>query len=216
VAQVVVAVSETERRTFCEHGVAHVEVLGHCLEAAPQPPGLAGREGLLFVGAVHEDNSPNADSLVWFLTAIYPEIRAAVPAIRLTVAGVQRSERIRQLAADGVTLAGHLPSLDDLYARARVFVAPTRYAAGIPHKIHEAAAHGVPVVATPLLASQLGWGDRELAIAGDAAGFASRCVELCRDATKWTAQRDAALARVREECAPEAFERVVRRIVLGG
>jgi hypothetical protein len=40
----------------------------------------------------------------------------------------------------------------------RVFAAPTRYSPGIPLKVHDAAAHGLPVVRTPLMAEQL---DRE-------------------------------------------------------
>ena len=50
--------------------------------------------------------------------------------------------------------------IDDIrpfYNQARLFVAPTRYAAGIPHKVHEAAAYGLPIVTTSLIAQQLGW-----------------------------------------------------------
>jgi glycosyltransferase involved in cell wall biosynthesis len=128
---------------------------------------------------------------------------------------VNRSKRIRELAGPGVRIVGHLLTLKDLYGRSRVFVAPTRYGAGIPHKVHEAAAHGLPVVATPLLARQLGWTCQELAIAEDAVGFAQQCVETYTDSEKWTTLREAALERVRRECAPEGFEANVREILQG-
>ena len=41
-----------------------------------------------------------------------------------------------------------LPPETILYDRARLFIAPTRFASGLPHKIHEAAAFGLPVVTT--------------------------------------------------------------------
>jgi len=210
-ASMVVAVSEAEKQTFLQHGIKRVEVVGHSLETLPAA--LASREGLLFVGAIYDDASPNADSLIWFLSEIFPLIQARVRDLRLTIAGVNRSERIRQLAGDAVVIAGELPSLSDVYAAAKVFVAPTRFAAGIPHKIHEAAAFGLPVVATPLLAAQLSWTAKELSIAEDAKTFAHCCVELYTNPDLWLRQRDAALARVRAECSPVAFSRQVARIL---
>ena len=211
----VVSVSETELRAFRDHGIERVEILGHSIEPDPGGTPFDAREGFLFVGAVYEEASPNGDSLIWFLTEIFPRIRERLGGVPLTIAGVNRSKRIRELAGPGVRILGHLPTLKDLYGRSKVFVAPTRYGAGIPHKVHEAAAHGLPVVATPLLAGQLGWTCEELAIAEDAATFADRCIETYTDSEKWTTLREAALERVRRECAPEAFEANVREILQG-
>jgi glycosyltransferase involved in cell wall biosynthesis len=103
--------------------------------------------------------------------------------------------------------------LTQLYADARVFVAPTRYAAGIPHKIHESAARGLPVVATALVATQLGWKDSaELLIGTDAASFAQKCIELYRNKELWMKLRQAGLDRVKAECSKEAFDRKLREI----
>jgi glycosyltransferase involved in cell wall biosynthesis len=94
------------------------------------------------------------------------------------------------------------------YDRARVFVAPTRFAAGIPHKVHEAASRGVPVVATTILASQLGWTDDiQMSVANDSTIFAQRCIELHEDREKWTRIRGTALDAIRNECSTEAFEK---------
>jgi glycosyltransferase involved in cell wall biosynthesis len=87
-----------------------------------------------------------------------------------------------------------------------LFVAPTRYSAGVPIKIYEAAAHGIPVVATPLLASQLAWTNRELAIAETAEAFAAQVIETYTNDATWASLRDAALDRVRRECSLEVFE----------
>ena len=213
-ADCVVAVSEQDGAAFKRHGIKNVCIIGHSVAPAPTSGAFEERTGFLFVGAVHEEESPNADSLVWFLTEVFPRIQeklgAAAP---LTIAGVNRSQKIRELAGPSVRITGPLADLTSLYAGARVFIAPTRYAAGIPHKVHEAAARGLPVVATPLLAEQLEWTDRELAIGDTAGDFAARCVEVYSDPVKWARLRDAALHRITIECSQDTFERRVYDIL---
>src|SRR5262249_48045216 len=124
------------------------------------------------------------------------------------------SGRIRQLAGPAVRITGLLQDLKPFYGNARVFVAPTRYAAGIPHKIHESAARGLPVVATELVAAQLGWKDNaELLIGTSADSFARKCVELYQGKELWTKLRKAGLDRVTEECSKEAFDRQLKDIL---
>jgi O-antigen biosynthesis protein len=209
----VVAVSEPERRSFLSHGIEHVEVLGHSIEPSPSPKEFEKRSGILFVGAVHEEASPNGDSLIWFLTEIYPKVREALGDIPVTIAGINESKRICELAKEPVRITGPVPSLEDFYGSHRLFIAPTRYAAGIPHKIHEAAANGLPVVTTPLLARQLDWTDHELAIAESAAAFSQQCIAVYNDPARWARLRNAALGRVRAECSPEGFEKRVAKIL---
>ena len=212
-ADCVVTVSANEEKIFRSHGIKRVEILGHSLEAIPAETSFDSREGFLFIGAVHNEASPNADSLIWFLESILPRIRGKLGDVSFTIGGLNRSDRIRAMVHPPIRIVGHLPSLDDLYAKARIFVAPTRFAAGIPHKIHEAAARGVPVVATPLLAKQLDWTDRELGIGDTAERFAECCVEIYTDRQKWLSLRETAITRVREECSPLAFEKRVRRLL---
>jgi GT2 family glycosyltransferase len=207
-ADCAVAVSQHDAEQFRKHGIERVHVVGHSIAPAPTPRGFDERKGFLFVGAIHEDASPNADSVIWFLEEILPKIRAELGCeIPVTIAGVNKSERIRQLAAPPVKITGHLLDLTELYDAARVFVAPTRYAAGIPHKVHEAAARGIPIVATPLLASQLGWRERDpFLVAADADAFARQCIELYRDRQLWTNLRNSGLEKIRHECAAQVFE----------
>jgi len=95
-----------------------------------------------------------------------------------------------------------------------VFVAPARFAAGIPLKIYDAAAHGIPIVTTPLLASQLSWtAGRELLVGADAPELAAECVRLYTDSSLWEQMRAAALARVTAECARTVFTDRLRKII---
>jgi GT2 family glycosyltransferase len=214
-ADCVIAVSSSDAATFRKHGIENVRVVGHALQPCPTPRSFSQRQGFLFVGAIHEEASPNGDSMIWFLEQVLPEIQAQLgPDIAVTIAGVNSSERIRQLAGPSVSITGHVPDLTSFYDAARVFIAPTRYSAGIPHKIHEAAARGIPAVATPLLARQLGWRDGDPFLVGaDAGSFAAKCVQLYDDESLWTALRNAGLERIRAECSPEIFEENVAKAI---
>src|SRR5881396_2161772 len=130
-ADIVISVSESERKEFEKHGIKNVHVVGHSVAPDLTSRTFRQREGFLFVGAIHEEMSPNGDSIIWFLERIFPIIRAKLShSIPLTIAGVNTSDRVRQLAAAPVRVTGQVPDLTPLYDSARVFVAPTRYSAG--------------------------------------------------------------------------------------
>lgn len=212
----VITVSEREAAVFREHGMTDVRVIGHGLTVRPTPRRFEERKNLLFVGLLAFDDTPNTDSLLWFTREVLPRLRDRLSEpVRLLAAGRTGSVEIEPLRADPVIhLLGRVDDLWPLYDQARVFVAPTRYAGGIPHKVHEAAAHGVPSVTTGLLADQLGWQDGDaLLAANDADGFVERVARIYGDAALWQSVRDAALARVANDCDPEVFARRVVDVV---
>ena len=208
---VVLAVNPVEAEVFRQAGVADVRVLGHALEPHPAATPFEDRRDILFVGAMDEDDSPNADSLDFFVREVMPKLDAMIGADWiLRVAGRNGAPRLQALASDRVQLLGRVEDLGSLYAQSRLFIAPTRYAAGIPMKVHEAAGWGLPAAVTSLLAGQLGWEDGKAVAVGDAPdAFARACQRLYEDAALWEAVRAGALARVRAECAPQAFAATV-------
>lgn len=210
-AGVILAVNEAEAGAFRAAGAADVRVLGHALEARPTEPSFAARGDLLFVGALDEDESPNVDSLDFFVREVMPKLDALIGAdYVLRVVGRNGASRVQALAGPRVQLLGRVDDLAPLYAQSRVFIAPTRYAAGIPMKVQESAAHGLPAAVTPLLARQLGWADGEAVTIGESAeGFARACQRLYQDAALWEAVRAGALARIAADCSPQAFEATV-------
>lgn len=211
----VLTVNNLDAETFREGGVATTEVLGHALEPRPTQAPFAARSDFLFVGALDEDESPNADSLAFFVREVMPILDRQIGTdYRLRVAGRCGSARVRGLAGPRVDLLGRVEDLGPLYEQSRVFIAPTRFAAGIPMKVHEAAAAGLPAAATSLLARQLGWSDGEALAVGDAADtFAAACARLYGDADLWNGVREGALARIAAECRPEVFaERIARAL----
>jgi GT2 family glycosyltransferase len=211
----VVSVSQRESAEFSRNGFEHVYTLGHALDIVPTENGFTARSGILFVGAIHEPESPNADSMIWFSRKILPRIQQILGAkITLTIAGVMHYEIEKQLEKESVLVLGRVKDLTTLYNQCRIFVAPTRYSAGLAYKVHQAAAHGLPTVATSLIGAQLGWEDgKELLIADDESDFAEACAKLHRDQPLWDSVRANAISRVAKDCSPEVFCAQLRTIL---
>jgi glycosyltransferase involved in cell wall biosynthesis len=192
-----------------------VHILGHSLTVNPTKETFENRQHILFVGAIHDDYSPNADSIVWFAENVLPEINKILESeVKFIVAGFNKSSRVATLASEQIVITGKLDNLDALYSASRIFVAPTRFAAGIPHKVHEAAAKGIPVVSTSLLASGLGWQDGvELLVADSPEDFAKSCVRLYCDSVLWEKLRLNALKRVEVDCSEQVFRENLKAIL---
>lgn len=210
----VIAVNSAERQHFVDAGVSRCVVLGHALEPKPTPATFAERTGILFVGALSA-SSPNEDAVLFLADDVLPLVRRSLGAdVPVTVAGANVSERVRSLADRGLSVWSDMEDLTPLYNGARVFVAPTRFSAGIPLKVLEAASRGVPVVCTGLLAEQLGWrAERDALIADTAEGLALAIERLLCDADLWERLRASALNRIAVDCNPESFRSTVAGVL---
>jgi glycosyltransferase involved in cell wall biosynthesis len=206
-ADCVVAVSESDAEIFRSAVTCEVVVVGHAVEPAPTPEPFEERKDVLFVGAIDVDDSPNVDSLVWFVESVMPLLDKLIGSSwRLRVAGTNKSQLARSLAGPRVELLGLVDDLRPLYGGSRLFIAPTRFAAGIPMKAHEAAAAGLPMVSSRLIARQLTWSNgRELMAADDPEEFALSCAKLYEDRQVWKKMRAEALRRVEMECSSHVF-----------
>jgi glycosyltransferase involved in cell wall biosynthesis len=101
---------------------------------------------LLFIGRLQY--FPNQNGLRWFLTEVWPLIRAAVQPVRLVVVGHAAPHEIAELSLPGVGFAGRVPSVEPYLERATVSICPLLEGSGTRLKIIEAMAAGVPVVST--------------------------------------------------------------------
>jgi GT2 family glycosyltransferase len=213
-AHTVLTVSERERSLFATKTRAKVRVLGHGIAATPDPPSFSARHGMLFVGALDGSSevSPNVDSLIWFAVNVMPMLDKTLGSgAVLNVAGRVEADEVRALAGPGIKILGVTPDLSELYGRSRLFVAPTRFASGIAHKVQEATAFGLPVVSTRLVADQLGRSDGlDIMVADTPAEFAEACRRLYTDANLWAAISVQALVSLERECSRAGFSAVVR------
>jgi lipopolysaccharide biosynthesis protein/GT2 family glycosyltransferase len=208
-AHAVIAVNTYEADFFTAAGIDNVHVLGHAVKLEPVDGDFADRRDLLFVGALNGDEAPNVDALFWFVEEVMPHLDRLIGVrYRVRVAGRGGAASLHKMSNPRVDMLGRVEDLTEHYGQARVFVAPTRFAAGVPHKLHEAAARGLPAVATGLLATQLGWtNEAELLVADTPEGFARQCARLYTNHELWQRVRNTALTRVATDCNPAEFDR---------
>ena len=215
----VVAVSQEEAREFRRQGIERVRVIGHALEPAPTTAPFEQRRDLLMVGAVEDERSPNGDALLWFVRRVLPRMRrewAGDPPRLWIVGHGTDSFGLRHRLGPEVVAVGPVADLTPYYEQARLFLAPTRFAAGIPHKAHEAAARGLPIVASELIAGQLGWktGEELLSAPGEEEeAFSEACRTLYTDRPLWERVRAGALSAVARDCDPTRFSEAIRDLL---
>ncbi len=213
IAETVIAVSAREADVYRQHGINNVCILGHTLSVMPGDKEFSSREGILFVGALRDEGSPNVDSLLWFVINVLPIIEVAIPEIKLYIVGDKAASSLASIEKENISFLGRLDCVAGVYNSSRIFVAPTRFAAGIPHKVHEAASMGIPCVTTPLLAMQLQWQhEKELLIGEDAKCFAEQCVRLYQDEALWQSVQEAGLTAVEKDCSDSKFQEELKAL----
>ena len=175
---------------------------------------FAEREHLLFVGNFR--HRPNEDGVRFFIREVLPKVREELPGVELLLVGDAAPQEFSQLSAEGVRLLGYVPDVDPLFARARVFVAPIRFGAGIKGKIGEALAYAIPLVTTNVGAEGMSLRDGEEALIADTAeGFAAAVVRLYRDEELWRRLASNAHAHVERHFSPRVVGRIVNDSVRG-
>lgn len=109
---------------------------------------------VLFTG--HLSHPPNVDAVLYFLRAIWPEVRRRVPGAVFQAAGCLPAERLqtaaRDLAGEGFELHPDVPDIRPYFWNASAYVVPMRFGGGVRQKIFEAWAMEVPLVCTTMAA----------------------------------------------------------------
>jgi glycosyltransferase involved in cell wall biosynthesis len=164
------------------------------------------RRGLLFVGGFGHD--PNCDAVKWFVSEVWPRIRAHIPSIIFTIIGSRPTEEILALGGNGVQIVADATDAELLeqYGRHRIAIVPLRYGGGIKGKVLEAFYHGVPAVGTRIGAEGIAESCGYFAIA-DGDDFADRVVELYSDERLWRLQQEAAWEFLSANYSALALER---------
>src|SRR4029077_15839892 len=123
-ARMVLAITAETAAPSRVSGHLAVRALGNAVARRAGSSGCEERDGFLFVGPAYADDTPNADSLIWFVDRVLPKIREELRRdVPLAVAGMQRAPLVRERAGSFTSL-GLVDDLTATYAAARVFVAP--------------------------------------------------------------------------------------------
>ncbi|MDF7673637.1 glycosyltransferase [Acetobacteraceae bacterium ESL0709] len=218
--QQVIAVTEHDAALIRQAGHDNVSILGHSLVPHPTQKPFAERQHMLFLGAFHDKDSPNMDSMVWFIREVLPVLveKSEASDWKLRIAGyIAPSVDLTEIASHpNVEIIGPVEDLAPLFDSHRLFVAPTRFAGGLPYKLHEAASFGLPIVTTPLLRDQVNWPEGEALLSvvpEDPDGFAAAIERLYKDEELWTRLRQNALEAVTKDANPLLFQKKLGEIM---
>ena len=204
-SDITAAVSEEEAALVREQvPSARVVVLPnvHTIPEDRGPP-FAERRDLLFIGGFRHD--PNVDGIAWFVREVLPLVRERIDA-HLWVLGSHPPDEVRALASPEVHVTGYRQDVDADFRRARVFVAPLRYGAGVKGKIGHAFSFGLPVVTTAIGAEGMDLEDGRHALVRETPeDFARAVVELYTDEELWRSLSTRSVEIVRDRWAPAAM-----------
>jgi GT2 family glycosyltransferase len=186
---------------------------------------FSDRNSLLFLGAIHEEVSPNHDSLLWMRDEIFPELEKGIRGVgdfQILIAGNITCEASRDVITEMeeefyfVKFLGLVKDPGVVFSRVRAFLAPTRYASGVPHKVHLAASHGVPTIATSLIGYQLGWTDQRAILTADTAfDFAACIIDAFIRTDNIAKVRQRMISAFNRDCDANLFDENVN-LLLGG
>ena len=130
---------------------------------APRPPRTAGPLRVGFLG--HMAWWPNQRGLEWFLSKVFPHIRAGV---HLHLFG-EGTEHLATGADPRVSRHGPVADLAEVWGTCDLMICPVVAGAGVCTKLAEAVYHGVPVIATSLATRGLPLSDDPCLTVGDSA-----------------------------------------------
>jgi glycosyltransferase involved in cell wall biosynthesis len=198
--------SEIEMAVIESHtfGQARVARLPWVTEAREAPIGsYAASRDLLFLGGF--GHPPNIDAVKMFVRDVMPLVTERLPEVRLKVVGSKAPQEVLDLQSSSVEVVGYVPDLDEVFAHARVFVAPLLAGAGIKGKVIEAMSKGVPSVLSPVAAEATGLVDGlDCRIVRTPQEWATAIVELYGSKKIWESTAEHALAAARRRFSFEA------------
>jgi GT2 family glycosyltransferase/ubiquinone/menaquinone biosynthesis C-methylase UbiE/glycosyltransferase involved in cell wall biosynthesis len=146
---------------------------------------LGCRQDIVFVAGF--GHPPNVDGALWLVREVLPMVQKAHPDIKLILAGSNPTTQIMDLRNDNIIVTGFLTEdeLDDIYASARVVVAPLRFGGGVKGKVLESMWKGIPCVTTSVGMQGLSDAEGFMQIADEPVEFARAINNLLVDDALW-------------------------------
>lgn len=157
--------------------------------------------------------APTVRAATRFAEKVWPAVQSAVPGARWVMAGARPAAAIRRLEElPGVEVHGDVDDLAPYLGQSAVAVAPMASGSGVPIKILEAMAAGVPVVADPWSAAGLE-DPAAVAVAGDSQAWIEALCRLLSDSSAAREQASRGLRAWREAYHPSVVRRQIRDVV---
>lgn len=185
-ADLVVTVCEQDKKWFQQLNkqVICIPNAVHPAEYRFRLPSARVGGPVVFIG--HLRYPPNLQAVRELIRSVFPLIRSQLPGTNLVIAGRKPPSGLRRLNGGGVSVLGDIADISTIWDQAAALLSPLRGGGGSRIKLLEAAAFGVPIIATAFSASGLALDpDRDFIATDDPAGMAAACVTLLRDPERW-------------------------------
>lgn len=193
--------------------------IGHSFISENKSPKFENRSGILFFGAAYGNGSPNADSINILINEIIPALRNThLKNEKFFIAGKIVDEKIIKsiktyCSNDQSTIyLGEVENIDKLCQEVKVFICPTRIAAGIPHKVGQAARNGLPVILSNLLSQQIAE-KKYFYTAETIEEFVNGVNDLVKNRVIWNKFSNNSKLYIKEQCEPKKFNENVLKLI---
>lgn len=147
----VIGVSDTDTRWLRRFtGIRHAVTIRNGVDVQAFHPTSRSRlpDTLVFWGRM--DFEPNVDAVCWFARHVWPQLMKKSPRARWYIIGKNPSPQVLALGRQpGIIVTGGVDELCRKVRRFAAVVLPMRCGLGIKNKLLEAAAMGLPIVASP-------------------------------------------------------------------
>lgn len=147
-------ITPRDREVLLQNGGApsgiHFASIPYGVHVPERAVSLSQNHNLFFMGNI--DYAPNRDAILYFLTHLWPKVKAVFSDVEFHIIGTGNS--LGQY--DGVVFHGFVPDRLSIMNKCSLLVAPIRYGAGVPSKIIDTMAAGLPVLTTPIGAAGIG------------------------------------------------------------
>ncbi|RKI00351.1 glycosyltransferase [Corallococcus sp. AB038B] len=147
-ADTVLACSSVDAEQLRAMGAKRVQVVPNGVKLPDFEPRESKGDDLVFVGSM--DWWPNEDAVLLLAREVWPLVSSELSTSKLMVVGRSPPASVRALENERLVVTGSVPSVAPYLARALATAIPLRAGSGTRLKVLEAAAAGVPVVATRL------------------------------------------------------------------
>ena len=146
----ILSYSEFEHAVITSHTLQskNIHKCPWVVEVPSQSACFDAREGVAFLGGY--EHTANVQAVEFFIEQVMPLLREKGESIKVYIYGSHMPESFYQYACDDVHIIGYVESLDDVYLKHRVFIAPLFFGAGVKGKVLAAAAYGMPCVLSPI------------------------------------------------------------------
>ena len=126
---------------------------------------------------------PNVDAALYFMSKIYPLIKAEVPDVRFYIVGRYPIKSVMSLAnGKDIIVTGEVEDIRTYYNKVSVVVVPTRIGSGIKNTVLQAMSMSKPIVTTPQAVRAIAVeNDVHLMIASEPVEFAKKIIRLLKN-----------------------------------